>query len=485
MPKILIHNSYSQLAEFPQEVLAQVAKRLTYKDEEVARERVGIFLAIKKALAYKRTRYVTVLKDQLKQLGPEEVCMMDNDGIFPTGLIHIVHKVLAEARFVNFEEFDLRERPEPYNKFLWKKRPHDLRYYQEEARVKGLAHERGVFEMAVGTGKTALACYLIKDLGVNTIFVVPSANLLTQAFDVFTEAFGTSKVMKLETKAIKDGRKLAPIRVATVQTLHSLYKQGLLEKAIEGVDMFIGDEIHHAGSDSYTRLLPAFKNIYYRFGLSGTYLRNDSKTFQLWGVSGSKIYEYGADKATKEGFLTPAKFKIIKLGGRPVPDYQKEYASNYSSLEFLKGVLDVVRKAPPDKQILILVDRKDQCGNLIYKFLNQHGIKSTYMTGDNKKDEVKKALKDFNDKKDRILIGSTVFGEGIDIRSTDILIMARGGKSEIAVTQAIGRAIRLYPGKTEAVIYDFNFRYSRYLTKHTDIRAEIYEKQFAGLVEWL
>lgn len=481
MAHINIHNSYSQLVGFSPEAMKSVVRSLTYKDEDVARQKLGIFLAMKRAAAYKKSRYIAILKDQLKELGPEEVCMIDKDGIFPTGLIHLVEECI---KGLPYKQYDARERPEPKIAYRWKKCPADMRYYQAEALEIAKNKGRGVFEMSVGSGKTLLATYLIKDLGVQTLFVVPSSALLTQAYDVFESAFGKSNVMKLDTKVVKNGGKLKNIRVVTIQTLASLHKQGLLEKAVEGVDLFIGDEIHHAGSNSYTRLLPTLKHIYYRFGLSGTYLRNDSKTFQLWGVAGQKLYEYGASKATKEGFLTPVEFRITKLAGSPSRDYQSEYKSNYSSLELMQAILSTIRGIGKNKQVLILVDRKDAVGGILHKFLEQHNIAARYVTGDNSKAEVKAAIEDFNSKKERILIGSTVFSEGVDIQSTDALIMCRGGKSEIAITQSIGRAIRLYPGKTLATVYDYNFRYTKYLCKHLALRHEIYEKQFSGTVTY-
>ena len=129
-------------------------------------------------------------------------------------------------------------------------------------------------------------------------------------------------------------------------------------------------------------------------------------------------------------------------------------------------------------QVLILVDKKEKSGNKIKDYLWCHGIVADYINGDNKKEEIYEAIERFNDKEGRILIGSKVIGEGIDIRSTDHLINAQGGKSEISLVQAVGRAIRLYDGKKIATVHDFNFLNTNYLQKHYNMRINIYDRNF-------
>jgi hypothetical protein len=61
--------------------------------------------------------------------------------------------------------------------------------------------------------------------------------------------------------------------------------------------------------------------------------------------------------------------------------------------------------------------------------------------------------------------------------------MAQGGKSEIAVTQAVGRLVRLFDGKIKGYLHDFRFNNTRYLIKHLEQRLEIYKKNFNGKLQ--
>jgi superfamily II DNA or RNA helicase len=124
------------------------------------------------------------------------------------------------------------------------------------------------------------------------------------------------------------------------------------------------------------------------------------------------------------------------------------------------------------------VGRKDKTGKILHEFLDKIGIESSYISGDSKRDVIKSALLDFNAKRINVLIGSSIIGEGIDVRSTDHLLMCQGGKSEIAITQALGRAARLYEGKTVAWIHDFRFNGTKYLEGHLEQRLDIYKQNF-------
>ena len=78
-----------------------------------------------------------------------------------------------------------------------------------------------------------------------------------------------------------------------------------------------------------------------------------------------------------------------------------------------------------------------------------------------------------------------MIGEGLDVCSTDHLIMGQGGKSEIVMVQAIGRAIRLFLGKDVAYIHDFSFSGTKFMSKHFKERTNIYRRNFECEVEYV
>jgi superfamily II DNA or RNA helicase len=79
-----------------------------------------------------------------------------------------------------------------------------------------------------------------------------------------------------------------------------------------------------------------------------------------------------------------------------------------------------------------------------------------------------------------IVIASTIFDEGIDVRPLDALILAGAGKSPTRALQRIGRVIRSNPGKKDAIVIDF-FDDVKYLRAHSKKREKLYrsESEFA------
>ena len=462
--KLRIENSFTTIEDFLPTELKIVTLVLTYIDAQKEREKQALFMAYNKAMARGYRRKAAFIAAKLATIGECEVCLLQ-DNKFPTGLLTKVTDALDKAlsipkyegRVLKYELQDDRAVTLPDQIYRWYNEPPPLRPYQQTCLELALAKNRGTFECAVGSGKTLIAANIIKDLGVKTLFVVPSTALLEQTTNLFSLYFGKDKVQSVSTLQIKNAKKLKPIRIATIQTVASLQKQGLLSYLVDDIDMVMLDEAHHGGANSYINLLPAINHVFYRFNFSGTYTRNDSKIMELWGVCGECLFQYNASDAIKDGYLTPVNFKIVRLKGRSGGMYAEEYTDNYGSKEFLDAIVAQVNSIPADKSILILVDRKEAVGHQIRDWLKVNGIESTYMTGDNNKDDIREAIENFNDKKIRVFIASQILSEGVDIRSTDVLILGRGGKSDIAITQAIGRSVRLYPGKKEAIVIDFEF----------------------------
>lgn len=480
-------NSFCKLVSFSELERKLVSTALTYYNDDRRKDYMRLRASLKKAKSEKQRNYIFSM---MKELENFNVCLLNSDNTFPAGLLFKVLELYEKAkkdsrytqRLSQLSIVNKQIKPEPYNIFRWNNIPPKMRYYQEECLSVAEKENRGTFEVCVGGGKTLIAANIIKTTGVNTLFVVPSSALAQQTYEVFSSYFGKSKVQQLTTAVVKSNKKLSPILISTAQTLGSLTKQKLIHKVTDHVHSLMIDEAHHSASSTYMNLLPYIDHIYYRYNFSGTYTRNDAKIMELWGVCDKKLYKYSAAQATKDGYLTPVEFKIKTLRGEHHSVYNTEYSKNYSSKVFLDEIVKQVKAIPSDKQILILVDRKELVGKQISDWLKITKMESTYVTGDNNKKELSKAMEEFNDKKIRILIASTVLGEGADIRSTDYLIMARGGKSEIAVTQAVGRAVRLYEGKKTATVIDFDWAGPKWLGKHTKLRMETYAEEFNGKI---
>lgn len=477
---IVLNNSFSYLENFSDAALEVVEATLTYDNQEVLSLIQQIKIQLGMAYRYRNVKKVAWFKARLEELeSQKKVCWLKGNKI-PTGHLNLVRDALKTAN-LEFDVIDLRENYAKKIDYQWTEgAAYPPRQYQIEMVTKGIEEHRGVFESAVGTGKTYIAQMLIHALKVPALIVLPSKDLSVQTADDFRRVFG-DVVQLVDTP--KKAKTEKPIKICTIHMLTSLYEKGELESFVADIGMICIDEVHHAGAKSYVDLLPYFEHIYYRFGFSGTFLRNDSKTLDMWGFLSTVLMRYSAAQATKDGFLTPLEVQVHKIEGVRGSDYHREYTLNYcENPELLTKIRNIIDSAE-DAQVLILVGRKEKSGAVIHEYLNDAGVSNAYISGDSERDIVREALGAFNAKKVRVLIGSSVIGEGIDVRSTDHLIMLLGGKSEIVCTQAIGRAVRLFPGKTRATVHDFQFQGTKYLEKHLAKRLEIYKKNFDGKVK--
>ena len=76
----------------------------------------------------------------------------------------------------------------------------------------------------------------------------------------------------------------------------------------------------------------------------------------------------------------------------------------------------------------------------------------------------------------QITIASVIFDEGIDVRPLDTLILAGGGKSPTRALQRIGRILRPYEGKKDAIAVDFMDN-CKYMQSHSKRRLSIYKTE--------
>ena len=477
MIKLMVQNSFCKLdGVIPADTEQLLKQVMTYKND-IEAEKGQIFYQMKLAQRHGNNKQYYMCKAALAKLEANEYVCLYRDGSFPTGLLNIAHEALIQFG-TPFELIDLRHSPGETAILRWNNTPWEPRYYQKEMIELGLKAGRGVFEAAVGSGKSLVMANLIKHISCRSLVIVPSRGLSGQLHRDFAEWFGRENVELLDAQKIRKLKRPKAISIVTVQSLGSLVKSGEFKDFAQWIDAVYVDEVHHAGASTYTSLLKDLEHVYYRYGFSGTFIRNDNKTLEMWSFLSNVLYQFPAWRAIQEGFLTPIEVRTFNIAGRSHQKYQTEYDNSYSSnSEHLKKVASIC-ETHESQQILILVTKKDKCGHVIYEYLNSLGIGSRYINGDNSRDEITSTIKDFNDKKFRVLIGSSVISEGIDVRSTDVLVNCKGGKSEIDLVQSIGRLIRKFDGKEIGVYYDFYFENTRYMSKHYEERMKHINENF-------
>lgn len=150
-------------------------------------------------------------------------------------------------------------------------------------------------------------------------------------------------------------------------------------------------------------------------------------------------------------------------------DYQSAYSQEIVNSErrnkLVSNICDKYKEG-----VLILVNILEH-GKILEELIPD----SKFIAGETPVDERMQIIKDFDEGKLPILIASTILQEGISITHMKAMILACGGKSNVAILQKIGRSLRFKAGeKTEVDYYDF-VDTAKFLSKHSKLRLKLYK----------
>ncbi|HNP85382.1 MAG TPA: DEAD/DEAH box helicase, partial [Kouleothrix sp.] len=191
------------------------------------------------------------------------------------------------------------------------------RPYQEDALAAWLAAEgRGVVVLPTGAGKTVLALMATARLGLRTLVVVPTIELLYQWREAMIERLG---VAKQHVGILGDGQRA--VRPITISTYASA---AMPEAPIAGTGLLICDEAHHLPSPSYSAI-PARCGAPYRLGITATPERSDGAENALYQLLGAVVYQRTPAELSAEGHL--AKFREKRIYVNLQPEEALRYAA--------------------------------------------------------------------------------------------------------------------------------------------------------------
>jgi len=392
-------------------------------------------------------------------------------GKFNTGLLERVKDIL-DGEGVEYILEEKRDFPEKYNYFALKKPLNEMRYYQTELHEIIKTNKVVAASLCTGSGKTLSIMQAIQEIGVNALIIVPTLNLKEQFLEELELHFGTKQVGTHEVDDVED---LKPIVIANIQGLQNKDKS-----FFDHFDFLIIDEYHHQAADSYYDLNKThWQKIPYRLSLSATAFRNDNKDLKLEAIAGQVQYHYSAKQAIKDGFIVPPKFLLydfkfpIMLSQGWHADYKNLMVNNKPRN---KIILNLVKKflSSTNKNILILCNRIEHVN-----LLAQEIPDAIIVTGETKNNE--KTFADYRLGKIRCMLAtSQVVSEGVNIPNIDILFIAGGYESEIMISQAVGRIVRLDPerNKRYGIVVDIMDKGHEVFQRHAESRFKLYKEEY-------
>ncbi|RQG95934.1 DEAD/DEAH box helicase family protein [Natrarchaeobius chitinivorans] len=393
---------------------------------------------------------------------------------------------------------------------------YELREYQQEALSAWLETDRwadaggasgrpdsapaGVLELPTGSGKTVVALEAIARLGVATLVVVPTIDLLEQWIrELETEFSGSESAVdsaRNRAAASSDGvtigrfgggeQRLEPI---TVSTYDSAYLKS--DAVGDRFGLVVFDEVHHLGGEGYreiARLLAAPA----RLGLTATFERPDDAHEIVEELVGPVVYRVDPEELAGD-HLAP--YDVKRLEVALTPDEREEYerkqeifttylarsnvrmqsGSDYQELVKRSGNDPEAREALLARQRAreimlgseakletlegILADHREERtivftahNDLAYDVSERFLIPTiTHQTGTAERREI---LERFREGTYSRIATSNVLDEGVDVPDASVAVVLSGSGSEREFTQRLGRILRPKSDGSRALLYE-------------------------------
>jgi len=359
--------------------------------------------------------------------------------------------------------------------------------------------QRVMYLAATGTGKSVSATEVIRRAvatrGETGLFLAHRRELIDQMVGHLTRA---GLVVGVERGSRRAGAE--PVVCASVQTMRG---ERLEKFPRDAFDVVVVDECHHAASPSYCAIFAHFKDARV-VGVTATGDRADGRP--LGAVFSQVVHRIEIDQAIEAGYLTPVRgiqvtvpgMDLSKVrsrkqcraggedvvgdpnstidllapsgqarietgaGGRPervsVDLHPKDLARVVLDPVVVDGVVGpLLELAGARKTIVFAVDRAHAAA--IADAINARrpgpdgkGVARWLW---HKTPDRKQVQLDHKAGKFQFLVNVLLLTEGYDDPSIECVAMARPTQSRVLYCQCVGRALRLFEGKVEALLLDF------------------------------
>lgn len=370
-----------------------------------------------------------------------------------------------------------------------------LRPYQLQMKELLLDARHGGVEVGTGLGKSFVILHVAKELGLQTVVMTPSLSIAEQIYAEFIYYLGSRYVGRF-FGGKKESKKLYTIAVD--DSLTKVEEGSEHWERLSQAQVFIADESHLCPAKSLARVCTSLlANAPYRFFFSGTQLRNDGLDLLLDAIIGKIVFRMSVKDGVDQGWLAKPMFRMIPVISRV--NYSSKDA-NEMTRAHLYYVPEICAKAAEvanlmveemGRQVVVLIKELEQFSWLLPHFRHPVVFAHGGVTPENAKyvpsgyhdSNPQKLVKEFNEGKHPILVGTSCITTGTDIQTAGAIIYLQGGKSEIQVRQSVGRGTRKVAGKVDCYFIDFDVRNVEVVHRHAEERAAIYRAIYPDFEE--
>ena len=320
--------------------------------------------------------------------------------------------------------------------------------------------DRALLLSSTGTGKTYASAFALRELHPQkALFIVHREQIAKQAIRSYKRVFGKTRTFGLISGTSRELH--ADYIFSTMQMMAKAEIREQFDK--NEFEVIVIDEVHHAGADSYQRIMSYFTPEFW-LGMTAS---PDTNNYDIYSIFNHNIaYEIRLQQALEEDLLCPFHYfgiTDLEVNGEVFDDHSG--VRNFNNLVSDARVEYVISKAKyygfsGDRvKGLVFCSRKNEAKELSENF-NRHGYRTAFLSGDdeqNYREEVINRLTDDENVDNQLdyIFTVDIFNEGVDIPDVNQVIMLRPTESPVVFVQQLGRGLRKAENKEYVVILDF------------------------------
>lgn len=350
-----------------------------------------------------------------------------------------------------------------------------LRDYQREAidavfKAWSSGMKRPAIVLPTGAGKTVVFSTLVKEFRerrkLNPFdYTHQRVIILAHRDELVDQAIAKLRAVLPEDVTVgkvkaTDDEVYADVMVCSVQTLASARRRELLSRAqhVGKVGLIITDECHHAAAASYKKIYEAFPDAL-QLGVTATMARGDG--VGLGSVWEDVVYSRSILNLISKGHLTDVRTRRVELKGLNLGDV-KASRGDYQSGDLGRALMEseaehaiasAYKEHAGTRQGIVFTPTVETAWAAAEQ-LNMAGVKTAVVDGETSRDTRQAAYEMFRTGQVQVLANCMVLTEGFDAPWAEVAVIARPTQSAPLYTQMVGRVLRPWPGKKEALVLD-------------------------------
>lgn len=311
--------------------------------------------------------------------------------------------------------------------------------------------------LPTGAGKTVCFAHLSVDhvrRGIRTLVIAHREELLTQAAGKVKAVAPHLKVGMV--KAERDEHQDADVIVASIQTLAVRKRR----EAITGIGLVIVDEAHHAAADTYVEVLKHFGA--WRglptAGFTATMARQEGGLAEIWE---DVVYRRDILEMIRDRHLVDVRGKTVVVDGLALDDVKSrggdfqdgQLGQALDDSGAAEVVADAYREHASDRPGVVFTPTV-ATAHTMAEALTKTGITTGVVSGDMPKAKRAETLRAYAARELQVLSNCMVLTEGFDAPWASCAVIARPTRSAPLYVQMVGRVLRPFQGKADALVLD-------------------------------